>query len=1051
MKPLASVGADSGSLLLGRNTPPIPLPSNPNSPNSTSNLRQNIVPNYFQTIRTGTGDIDIATARDVQLLNQLATIYTAGTQASAMANFDLPNLTEAVRNSRLGPSQDPSYAAQFSLAGGNVTISAQRDITRLVADASLTALVADSSKELPNNWLYRRSSVDPATGQFGATHTGGEIASTAWWIDFSNFFADIGALGGGNVALLAGRNVTNVDAAIPTNARAPKGTPDAANLLELGGGDLTVRAGGDIDGGVYYIERGRGTLAAGGSIRTNSTRAAITQADAVALETQKATSDPATWLPTTLFLGKGSFDVAARGDLLLGSIANPFLLPQGVNNNPFEKSYFSTYAAGDAVNVTSLTGTLTLRASPDGGTGSLTAWLQNVQLYDAARHQTYSSYSQPWLRLLETDITPFFTVDALLPGTLRATAFSGDLNLVGSLTLSPSASGTLELAAAKSLNGLQPNGVNAINNSRIWGSSLINLSDADPRRMPGVTSPIGLSAAAAASPTVTPIELLDALNGLFNESGSSQGIFGVIQTKQALHAPGPLHLADLTPAKLYAKSGSISGLTFFSAKAARVTAGKDITDVSLYLQNTRVDDVSVVAAGRDLIAFDPNSPLRTAAQSAGNELLQSSSTVPGPGTGNPTAGDIQISGPGTLEVLAGRNFDLGVGTGAGDGTGVGITSIGNGRNPNLPFAGASVFAGAGLGAASSLAQSSVDFPTFIAKFLNPATAGAQATRYLPTLGAMLGFEAASDAQVWNAFNQLPAEKRDGLALEIFYVVLRDAGRDHGVPTSPGFRNYDNGYAAIAALFPGNKWSGDVSFTSREVKTASGGDINIFAPGGQLTVGFDITGSQPIDQGILTEHGGDISIFTKGSVIVGTSRIFTLRGGDEILWSSEGNIAAGASSKTVQSAPPTRVLIDPQSGDVKTDLAGLATGGGIGVLATVVGVKPGDVDLIAPVGTIDAGDAGIRVSGNLNISALQVVNAANIQVSGSSAGTPAPVAPAVGGIAAAASSNNAATTIAADEAAKQARAQAQAELVPSLITVEVIGYGGGSDDDRRDTP
>ncbi len=67
---------------------------------------------------------------------------------------------------------------------------------------------------------------------------------------------------------------------------------------------------------------------------------------------------------------------------------------------------------------------------------------------------------------------------------------------------------------------------------------------------------------------------------------------------------------------------------------------------------------------------------------------------------------------------------------------------------------------------------------------------------------------------------------------------------------------------------------------------------------------------------------------------------------------------------MKSAPPTRVLIDPQSADVKTDLAGLSTGGGIGVLATVAGVPPGDVDLIAPTGVVDAGDAGIRVSGKL---------------------------------------------------------------------------------------
>jgi hypothetical protein len=42
------------------------------------------------------------------------------------------------------------------------------------------------------------------------------------------------------------------------------------------------------------------------------------------------------------------------------------------------------------------------------------------------------------------------------------------------------------------------------------------------------------------------------------------------------------------------------------------------------------------------------------------------------------------------------------------------------------------------------------------------------------------------------------------------------------------------------------------------------------------------------------------------------------------------------------------------------------------------VPPGDIDLIASLGTIDAGEAGIRVSGNVNLAALQVVNAENIQ-------------------------------------------------------------------------
>jgi hypothetical protein len=186
---------------------------------------------------------------------------------------------------------------------------------------------------------------------------------------------------------------------------------------------------------------------------------------------------------------------------------------------------------------------------------------------------------------------------------------------------------------------------------------------------------------------------------------------------------------------------------------------------------------------------------------------------------------------------------------------------------------------------------------------------------------------------------------------------------------------------------------------------------------------------------------------KNSVVVGTSRIFTLRGGNETIYSSFGDIAAGASSKTVLAAPPTRVLIDPQSADVETDLSGLATGGGIGVLATVTGVPPGDVDLVAPTGTIDAGDAGIRVSGNLNLAAVQILNASNIQVAGTSAGVPVIAAPNLGSLTAA--SNTVAAAVNAVENRQQAQNSAPQE-VPSLITVEVIGYGGGDPDDSSGT-
>lgn len=943
-----------------------------------------------RVIRTGVGEVEVRAADDVLIGVQAATgsgaesiattgqasIFTVGRTAPAVANFTVPNATAG-----FPASQRPALRPLFTERGGDVSVVAGDDVRGLPAG------------DILSGWLFRWGTVDATTDRFVQNR------NVAWWARPDLFTHSLGALGGGDLTVRAGGDVANVSASIATNGRLAGTNPSTATLVVSDGGRLEARSGLGRDGGDVTS----------GSF--NAMRGEVRIASADAIGSSRTTSTGERVFPIA-GLGDARLEASARTDLVLDRVYNPTLAPirlvQSAAEAPranaltfAQSTTFSTYGDRTRVRATSAAGDAKLVAT------TANALFDGSGLVDSSF--IYTGRELPFSAMPGEFALTSLVRDVVFSDAPRSPTGIGSVSI---LQFFPDAQGQLDVAAGRDIVG---------HGSLIQGDADV-VTKFNVRR-----------------PTVA-LAATQAWTQEFVETPS-----------QRLTALEPVHANDPTPSRFVAGRDIRSTPTaveptlgFFTAEAAIIEAGRDVIDLAASLQNVRPGDVSVVRAGRDI----------------DNRIAVSPTNALGP---NPAG--IVVAGPGAVEVIAGRNIGMG--------TSQGIVTRGNLGNAALPDAGARILVQAGLPAGA-------DYPAFLGRYVDPgssdpraATHGAALVDYVGRFFPGEGFssQGLTPAQVaalapaaWARFQTLGRSDREQFARDVFFAELRAGGAEAADPRSSSFGTAQRAYDAMRALF-GAGGAGNIDLVFSQVKTERGGGIQILAPGlvcpgaasacaptdatratGNVFAGLTNPPSTlqaikaPSELGVLTIGGGSIEAFTGSDFAVNQSRVLTGGGGDITMFSALGNIDAGRGARSAVSTPPPLVRVD-RNGNVVVELPGVLEGSGIGVIQSRPDIPVGNVFLFAPKGILDAGEAGIRSSGNVVVFANQVLNASAIVAGGSSVGVPvAATSVNLGGLssstsgAAAAGAASGATTGATGDGA---RTQRQRSV---LLVVDFLGFG-----------
>ncbi len=548
-------------------------------------------------IRTGTGDINISVAGDLELAEGAA-IYTVGKtkyQVNTSNAWDEVVPGNSTRKNALPATGELDWRWAAKLMGtfsGFTTDAGDVDID---VDGELRSL---GELQTPNSFtlVAATNKVENREGRF-------DDDMRAWGFSIREIEGGIHSIGGGDLRVNVGGDITNTSFSTPGAADGLyTDLNPATDLIRYEGGDLSVTSLGDIRRATFSSDDGDILVRALGDIG--------------ALADQKG---------SILITGSNfNASVTSGGDLTFDGSANSLMMSriEGEGVNPYARD--ADERPGGADEKLQRYNDYRLTQEEVGGYFYDGYNTSSIDLTSVGGDLLYSGDKDRVKGLMATDVAgnsfeSTVTSYQILPAKVSFKSLSGDVLLGDSLTVYPDKNASLEILAAGNV-AAKDNPKDT--SDRLWNIYLPDLVASSI--VPTINNYIDISSGDPSS------RLVD----LF---------YDAFKTPQDLHSAQLIDRSDVEPVRIIARTGDFGGgtrnISLQLPLAADIYAGGDIVNVDMNIQHNRATDVSQIRAGGSI--------LYPISLQTGTAKLKKESI------------GIDIAGPGDLLVMAGDKIDLG--------------------------------------------------------------------------------------------------------------------------------------------------------------------------------------------------------------------------------------------------------------------------------------------------------------------------------------------------------------------------------------------------------